>query len=89
MHGVLHKALEDARRWEIVVVNVASGAELPRERDAAPRAWTMKELAAFSRAQTERLAKVWQFIAQTGCRRTEAAGVRWRHIDLDAATARS
>jgi integrase len=88
IHGVLHKALADAKRWELVVVNVASGAELPRVPDVAPRAWTMSELARLlERAQTERLAKVWQFIAQTGCRRAEAAGVRWRDIDLEARTA--
>jgi integrase len=84
VHGVLSAALEDAKRWELVKTNVARGAKLPQLDEAPPKAWALSDLALFSDAVIgERLAPVWQFLAMTGCRRGEAAGVRWSDVDLE------
>jgi integrase len=85
IHGVLSAALNDALRWGMVKTNVAHGAALPVLPLVAPKAWTMAQLASFTAAiGDERLRYIWTFIAQTGCRRSDACGVRWSDIDLDA-----
>lgn len=86
--GVLSKALTDAQRWGLVTANVVRAVEQPRRSPVTPRAWNANELHRFTvAAADDRLAIVWAFIAETGCRRGEALGVRWRNIDLDTGRA--
>ena len=83
VHGVLSKALADAMRWRLIGANPAAGAELPRATRPRPRVWTAAQLAGFlAYAEGDRCEPLWRFLAVTGCRRGEAAGLRWTDLDL-------
>jgi integrase len=90
-HGVLHKALEDARKIGLVDENVSDKATLPRYDPRQPsggareiRAWTAEQLRAFlAHAGDDPLAPLWVLAASTGLRRGEMLGLAWRDVDLD------
>ena len=86
--GVLSKALTDARRWNLVGRNAASGVELPKLSKRPPRGMEPEQLATFLDAvDHDRLAPLWRFFVISGARRGEVAGLRWRDVDLDEAVA--
>jgi integrase len=86
VHGVLRKALADARRLGLVRTNAAADVELPTVRRGEMRAWDGEQLGRFLRhVESDRLGPLWRFLIATGVRRGEALGVRWSDIDLDAA----
>jgi len=83
IHGVLSKALADAVRWKLIAVSPAAGAERPRATRPVPKVWASAELATFlGSVEADRHAALWRFLATTGCRRGEAAGLRWSDLDL-------
>lgn len=87
VHGVLRKALADARRLGLVRTNAAADVELPKVRRGEMRAWDGEQLGRFlRRVESDRLGPLWRFVIATGVRRGEALGVRWSDIDLEAAT---
>ena len=87
-HGVLHKALADAVRHEVLPRNVAINATLPRIELRARavedvRAWTAEELRRFlEHTKVSPLHDVWHVAAATGLRRGELLGLRWDDVDL-------
>jgi integrase len=84
VHGVLSKALADAVRWKLIARNPAADAERPRAPRPVPKAWAAGQIAAFlGLVEGDRLEALWRFLTVTGCRRGEAAGLRWRDVDLD------
>ena len=86
-HRVLHRALADAVRWNLIPINPASGARAPRVKHAELTVWTSDEAATFLRhVSDDRLAALWILALHTGMRRGELAGLRWKDVDLDAGT---
>lgn len=86
VHGVLHSALRDAVKWELVVRNAAESADAPRPDTKEITAWTADQLHAFLTATTdERLHPLWITLATTGVRRGEALALRWSDVDLGTA----
>lgn len=89
VHGMLRKALEDARQRGYVGRNVCDLANPPRRRDARSKrardkAWTTEQLRAFLAATADdRLSAIWHLVATTGLRRAEVCGLRWVDVDLD------
>jgi integrase len=82
--GVLSKALTDAVRWRLIGVNPAVGAQAPRSARPVPKAWSASQLGVFLNVVSgDRLEALWRFVTVTGCRRGEAAGLRWDDLDLD------
>lgn len=86
--AILHRALRDAVRWQLLVRNPADSADPPR---ATPppqmRTWSASELKKFlDTINDDRLAGAWWLLATTGMRRGEVMGLRWQDIDLDAGT---
>ena len=87
VHGVLSQAVKDG----LLVRNPADAATPPTAREAkAPEMhpWNAGQLAAFlgwadGKSQSYAL---WHLLAMTGMRRGEALALRWRDVDLDAAT---
>jgi len=86
-HQILHAALHQAVRWQMLVRNPADAAEPPR----APR----RELATVTPEQARRLmasadqTPLGAFVRLaflTGMRRGELLGLRWADLDLDGAT---
>ena len=88
VHAVVHKALLDATRLDLIVASPADKATLPRRgtAGAGPReitAWSADELRAFLRyAADDPLADLWHLAAATGMRRGELLGLRWDDVDL-------
>ncbi|MEX0665389.1 MAG: site-specific integrase [Acidimicrobiia bacterium] len=90
IHGILRKALSDAHRKGSVVRNVADLADPPKPsaggRKTEMRAWTAEELRQFlDEIASHRLGPAFFVAANTGMRRGEVLGLRWRDIDLDGA----
>ena len=86
-HGVLRKALGDAKRRGYIVRNVAEDATTPRLKRRELEVWSAPQLRAFLAAVSEdRLYALWLLYATTGMRRGEALGLRWDDLDLDAGT---
>lgn len=89
VHVILHRALRDALKWNMVMRNVAAAADPPRAK-ASDRpsmdTWTAAELGSFLRGEDDdRLLGCWWLLASTGMRRGEALGLRWSDLDLDNA----
>jgi integrase len=86
-HRILHRALADALRWNLVPANPASGARVPRGERREMRVWTAEEATMFlASVADDRLAALWILALHTGLRRGELAGLRWKDVDLDAET---
>ena len=88
LHSIIHAALADALRWQLVPRNVADAATPPSHRAAKappPRTWSAAELRMFLESVSEdRLYALWLLYATTGLRRGEALGLRWPAVDLNA-----
>lgn len=88
IHVMLHKAVGDAVRKGSVPRNVVALADAPslqaRKRTEL-KAWEVDQLVLFLDAiASHRMAPAYFFAANTGMRRGEVLGVRWRDIDLVA-----
>ncbi|WP_370324043.1 tyrosine-type recombinase/integrase [Euzebya sp.] len=83
LHGILHKALADAVRWDRVVRNVADVVDGPRADRPRTEVWTVEELRAFIRhVEDDEYYALWLLYATTGLRRGEALGLCWPDLDL-------
>jgi integrase len=91
IHEMLHKALADAERKGSVIRNVATLADPPKLSSAKPQAmrvWDADQLREFlDRIQPHRLHPAYYLAANTGMRRGEVLGLRWR--DVAAAVVRA
>lgn len=86
-HRILHRALADAVRWNLIAVNPATGVRAPRGEPTEMTVWTADEAKRFLDAMAEdRLIALWTVALHTGLRRGELAGLRWTDIDLKSAT---
>jgi integrase len=86
-HAMLHRALRDAVRWDRIARNPADLSDPPKQRATAARemsTWSADDVVAFlSSVHDDRLYALWLFLITTGVRRGEAAGLRWREVDLE------
>lgn len=85
IHGVLHQALAQAVRWQILPRNPSDSIDLPTVPDEAP--------STFGHADLERLLKLARdkpvylpllLALATGMRRNEILGLRWSDVDFEA-----
>ena len=87
IHRIIHKALADAVKLDIISVNVASKATPPTPkvaRSAKRKGWTRHERALFMRGiQGNRHHDVIYLALATGMRRGELCGLRWDDINFD------
>ena len=84
VHTTLHKALNDAVRWGLLVRNPADQADPPKPRTAEMKVWGPEQLRAFlDFVRDDRLYGAWLLLATTGMRRGEVLGLRWRDVHLD------
>ncbi len=88
IHVLIHRALRDAVRKNLVPRNVADAADPPKlnraDRDEM-KTWTPEQLREFfDGIAHHRLAAAYVLAATTGMRRGEVLGVRWRDLDFTA-----
>ncbi len=89
LHHVLHKALAQAVRWDMIARNPADAVKPP-----SPTAKQMRPLSAeesrrlLEAARGDRLEALYVLALHTGMRRGELLALRWEDADLDAATVR-
>ena len=87
VHATLHRALNDAVRWERLLRNPCDAADPPRvggTEGEKTQAWTNLELRKFLEVmRDDRLYPLWLTLAMTGLRRGEALGLRWADVDLE------
>jgi integrase len=89
IHQMIRKALEDAVQLNYVVRNAAASAKVPKPTSSRRREmqyWTADELRRFLDANTGSPHwPAWYVAANTGMRRGEVLGLRWRDVDLERA----
>lgn len=84
-HTILHRALRDAVRWNLLVRNPADQSDPPSPDRPEMRVWTNGELNQFLRSTRDsRLHALWILWSTTGLRRGEALALRWSDVDLEA-----
>jgi integrase len=92
VHGMLHRALQEAAERGHVPRNVASLAHPPtakqaRSHNTRDKSWDATTLARFlAHVHNDRLHAAWRLAGTTGARRGEILGLRWSDVVLDAAT---
>ena len=86
-HRVLHRALADAVRWNLIAVNPASAVRAPRGAPKDNNVWSAEDAMKFLASVADhRLSALWILALHTGMRRGELAGLRWKDLDLAGAT---
>lgn len=89
VHRVINKALGDAVRDDLLLVNPAQKAVPPKRRRFEATVWTSEQAMRFLMAVIEDpLYAAWLVALSCGLRRGELAGLRWCDVDLDRATLR-
>lgn len=86
-HRVLHRALADGVRWNVIAANPATSVRVPRSEHKPMNVWTPDEARRFLHATADdRTSALWLLALHTGMRRGELAGLRWSDVDLDQST---
>jgi integrase len=85
LHAVVHRALEQAARWNLVGRNVADLVTPPRIAHRDIHAFTADQAQKFIKAcQDNRLGALYVLALSTGMRQGELLALRWRDVYLDA-----
>lgn len=87
LHRVLHGALKQAGRWDLVPRNVADLVDPPRMNRAEMATLSAIEVRRlFEVARSHRLEALFVVAITTGMRQGELLALHWRDLDLDAGT---
>jgi integrase len=87
MHGILHKALEQAVRWGIVPRNVCNATTPPKPNPEEIRPLDAEQARRLLEASCgNRLEALYVLAVTAGLRIGELLGLKWEDIDLDAET---
>ncbi len=86
-HDVLHHALHDAMRLDLVRRNVTELADAPRAVETEMRYLSLEQVARLiAAAQEDRLGALYVLAVTTGMRKGELLALRWRDVDLTCGT---
>ena len=84
IHRIIHEALGQAARWNLVPRNAAGLVKAPRVERVEMKVWSREEARLFLReTEADRLAALYALALATGMRQGELLGLRWSAIDLD------
>lgn len=85
IHRVLHHALAQAVRWNLITRNPADGVDCPRLLRGQRRYLTPDQVRRFlEAARWDRLEVLWLLAVHTGMRQGELLGLTWQDVDLEA-----
>lgn len=91
-HRLLHKLLNDARRYGLIPNNPASMVDTPRCTLAEPTLWTSEQartfLHAIQQGEGGEYRNLLGLLLASGCRRGEALGLKWTDVDFNNSTIR-
>lgn len=88
-HRVLHAALGQAVRWQLLSVNPADAVAPPRPQQAELRVLLLEEVTCLlGAADRTRFGSLVRFALLTGLRKSELCGVRWRDVDFEGEVVR-
>ena len=85
IHLTLSQALKDAVRWQLLPMNPASAADLPRYERPPLTVLDEQQIGQFLshiENTNDPLAALWRLAFVTGMRRAELAGLRWSDVDF-------
>lgn len=89
IHHVLHKALSQAARWNLISRNPADAASAPRPNPKPMRPLSEDEARRLlSAARGNRLEALYVLAVHVGLRHGELLGLRWDDVDLEGGTIR-
>jgi integrase len=89
VHAVLHRALEEAVKGDLIPRNPAAHANRPKVRQDEIEPLDTSQAAAFlEAAKGDRFEALYALCLMCGLRHGEALAVRWQDIDLDGGTLR-
>ena len=87
LHAVLHRALRQAVRWELVGRNVTESVDPPRNARSEPQALTPEYSRRFlDAAKSDSFEALYVLAIMTGMRQGELLGLHWRDVYLDQET---
>jgi len=87
LHTVLHRALKQALRWNLIIRNVSEAVDTPWRANTEHQALTPEEVRRFLEAARENLLEALYVLAvTTGMRRGELLGLHWRDVNLNQGT---
>lgn len=88
IHALMHKALRDAERKQLVSRNVAANADPPKQTHRSfdkTQTWSAEQVKTFLIAMSShRLYAAYLLAVTTGMRRGEILGLRWQDLDFDS-----
>jgi integrase len=83
IHHVLHKALAQAVRWDLIARNPADAVKAPRPAPEEMRPLSAEEARRLlDAAEGDRLEALYALAVTTGMRRGELLGLKWSDINL-------
>lgn len=86
IHCMLHKALEDAMKWGLVVRNVCNAVSAPRRGRYEIKPLTMEQAKILlDTAKQDSLEAFWVLALTTGMRRGEMLALKWQDINFEQA----
>ena len=86
-HALLHKALADAMRLDLVPRNVAGAVNVPRPRRREMQTLTAEQLQLlFEVTRDDRFGALWVLLGTAGLRLGEALGLKWSDIEFSRRT---
>ncbi|MEX0750245.1 MAG: site-specific integrase, partial [Dehalococcoidia bacterium] len=87
LHAMLHRALKQAVRWNLVQRNVADFVDAPRVGHYEITTLSARQASALlAAAEGSRLEALYVMALTTGMRQGELLGLRWKDVDLDRAS---
>jgi integrase len=86
-HNLLHKALDTAVKWNLVVRNVCKAVSPPRRQRFEVKPLTLEQIQKLlAVVEGHRMEALFKLALATGMRRGELMGLKWQDIDFEKAT---